>query len=91
MSRKFIVVARENDTRPQFDFGRRAAEVSNTYELVWAGSQWRQCSRDYYTPDGEIHHRQFRYGSDELEVYRVDDFTVYLVDYYWRRVTLVTR
>ena len=91
MARKFIVVARENDVRPEFDFCRRAAEVSNTYELLWGGSQWKQARRDFYTPDGEIHHRQWQSGSDDLEVYRVDDFTVYLVDYHWGRVTLVTR
>ena len=91
MSRKFITVARKNDVRPQFDFYRRAAEVSNTYELVWAGSQWKQHHSDYYDADGVIHHRQWQSGSDELEVYRVDDFTVYLVDYHWGRVTLVTR
>ena len=91
MSRKFITVARKNDVRPQFDFYRRAAEVSNTYELVWAGSQWKQAHRDFYTPDGEIHRRQFQSGSDDLEVYKVDDYTTYLVDYRWGRVTLVIR
>ena len=91
MSRKFITVARKNDVRPQFDFYRRAAEVSNTYELLWSGSQWRQCSRDYYTADNVIHRRQFQSGSDELEVYKVDEYTTYLVDYHWGRVTLVTR
>ena len=91
MARKFIMVARKNDVRPEFDFYRRAAEVSNTYELVYAGSQWKQFHRDYYSSDGEIHHRQWQSGSDDIEVYKVDDFTTYLVDYHWGRVTLVTR
>ena len=91
MSRKFIMVARKNDTRPEFDFSRRAAEVSNTYELLWSGSQWKQHHRDYYDAAGRIHCRQWQSGSDDLEVYKVDDYNTYLVDYHWGRVTLVTR
>ena len=91
MSRKFVVVARRNDVRPEMDFGRKATEVSSAYELLWSGSQWRQYHRDYYDAEGRIHHRQWQSGSDDIEVYRVDDFTVYLVDYHWGRVTLVTR
>ena len=91
MSRRFIVVASGDDTCPQFDFYHRAAEVSNTYELIWSGSQWKRVCGDYYTTDGKIHRRRFVFGSDELEVYEVDSRTVYLVDYHWKRVMLVTR
>ena len=91
MSRKFIMVARANDTRPQFDFGRKVAEVASTYKLLWSGSQWKQHHADYYDAEGVIHRRQWQSGSDDMEVYKVDDYTTYLVDYDWKRVTLVTR